>query len=478
MKTRILYPLLVVLLSSAGIAEAHHSFAGQYDINKIMTVDGDVTDVTFRNPHVQLFVDIDVDGKTENWAVALQNVAALRRVGIDRGTFQVGDRVRVVGNPGTNDKKKIYVITIEEDANSYAMFRDGTPARVAAPDAVVAATSTESSMAGALTGSWAFDIDKRLPGAPLHLSFQEPGGGVYVLFDNERIDVGFTDREFVIVLDRENGAGHPVQLQLVGTVEGNRLSGSVEMIKGQTRLQNLDAKTFTAARSNAARWDHNAPADMHPVDLSGIWRRTIGVGPLGRTNPQLNAAGKERYAEFQRGHYDPALRCLSTGPMRKYASPGAVEFLPSVNRLTILYAAGHDTRRVYFDRERHNPDREPDVMGESLAHWDGDVLVIDTRSLLPTVITHNAEPTSPNARIVERYWLEEDGHLTMEATLHDPDYLERPVVRRTQWVRTDNQQQDITYNECDPDSFYRTMFHDEVLQDYFEQQPKPLELDQ
>jgi hypothetical protein len=268
-----------------------------------------------------------------------------------------------------------------------------------------------------------------------------------------------------------------VQLQLVGTVNGRRLSGSVEMIKGQTRLQNLDATTFTADRSSAELWDHSVLADMQPVDITGIWRRTIGVGPLGRTNPQLTGAGSKRYSEFQQGHYDPALRCLSTGPMRKYANPGAVEILPSVNRLTILYAAGNDTRRIYFDRERHNPDRTPDVMGESLAHWDGDVLVIETRSLLPTVVTHNAEPTSPNARIVERYWLEEDGHLTMEATLHDPDYFLRPVVRRTQWVRVDNQQQDITYSECDPDSFYRTMYHDEELQHYFDHQPEPFEND-
>ena len=63
----------------------------------------------------------------------------------------------------------------------------------------------------------------------------------------------------------------------------------------------------------------------------------------------------------------------------------------------------------------------------------------------------------------------------MEATLHDPYYFVRPVVRRTQWVRTDDQQQDITSNECDPDSFYRTMYHDEVLEGYFEHQPEPFE---
>ena len=277
---RILYFPLIALLSLAGLAEAHHSFSGQYSVDQIVSVDGDVTDVTFRNPHVQLFVDIVVDGKTENWAVALQNIGRLRSVGIGRESFQVGDRVRVIGNPGVNDLKKIYVITIEKGADSYSMFRDGSPAREAARDAAVAATSAESSMADSLLGDWTFDVDKRLPGAPFRLSFEKGGGGVQAMLDGERIDVGFTDDAFVIVLDRENAGGLPVQLQLVGTVDGDQMSGSVEMIAGQTRLQNLDATTFTADRSSPDRWDHSVPAEMQPVTIHATISKPAMTEPV------------------------------------------------------------------------------------------------------------------------------------------------------------------------------------------------------
>jgi hypothetical protein len=160
---------------------------------------------------------------------------------------------------------------------------------------------------------------------------------------------------------------------------------------------------------------------------------------------------------------------MSTGIMRRYAEPGLVEIIATANRLTFLYANGSDIRRIWFDREEHSADRPHDIMGESIASWDGSTLVIDTGNLTETVLTHNAEPISEDARIVERYWLNDDGELIMEATLHDPVYYARPVVRRTQWRRADDRE--MIYAPCDPDSFYRGMQVEGVLDDYFMNSP-------
>jgi hypothetical protein len=84
-------------------------------------------------------------------------------------------------------------------------------------------------------------------------------------------------------------------------------------------------------------------------------------------------------------------------------------------------------------------------------------------------LTQNLEPISSKARIVERLWLNAAGDLVMEATLHDPTYYERPVVRRLQWTRSDDQ--DLLFAPCDPDAFYRSLQFDEALDDYFEHQP-------
>ena len=103
--------------------------------------------------------------------------------------------------------------------------------------------------------------------------------------------------------------------------------------------------------------------------------------------------------------------------------------------------------------------------------WDGSTLVIDTRSLSASVLTQNVEPISSNARIVERFWLNDAGDMIMEATLYDPTYYERPLVKRLQWSRTENQE--MLYAPCDPDSFYRGLQFDGVFESYYDNQPEP-----
>lgn len=155
--------------------------------------------------------------------------------------------------------------------------------------------------------------------------------------------------------------------------------------------------------------------------------------------------------------------------MRRQARRGDMEILASTNRLTILYANDNGIRRIWFDLEKHSSDRDHDIMGESIATWDGSTLVVDTRNLSESVLTHNSEPISDEARIIERLWLNDDGDLVMEATLHDSKYYERPVTKRLLWTRSD--ERDMQYAPCDPDSFYRGLHFDGALDSYYGNQP-------
>ena len=40
---------------------AHHSFAATYDATKMVTLNGTVTKVEFRNPHIWVFLDVAGD---------------------------------------------------------------------------------------------------------------------------------------------------------------------------------------------------------------------------------------------------------------------------------------------------------------------------------------------------------------------------------------------------------------------------------
>jgi hypothetical protein len=469
MKSLLFALLLLVLLLP--IAQAHHSFSSEYDADGYITLRGTIVEVRFRNPHVQYFMEVTTDGTTTRWNLAAQNVASLRRSGITADTIAVGDIISAAGFPGRNGAKKLYVEVVTTTAGEEIAFfgRDTQRGSEAVATATVAIDS--SNIAAMLLGDWAFDVDKPLPGAPLHLEFSQTGNDLVAVLDSEELAVAVGEDEFSIILERENLAGFPARLQLTGTLVGDEISGTVRMTAGYTNFDNLNADTFVAKRTSKDAWQAGAEKPIQPVDITGVWTRQIGLGPIGRTNPHLNEAGQRRHQDYKKGLYDPTLRCLPSGPMRKYAQPGDIEIIATTNRLTMLYGNSGSVRRLWFDREAHDPDRPHDTLGESIASWDGATLVIDTRSLTETVLTHNSEPVSAEAQVLERYSLDEAGNLVMEATLHDPKYYARPLVRRMLMVRSDDTE--LIYSPCDPDSFYRALQQDDALEHYFGNQPEP-----
>ena len=63
--------LAILLLGFAVEAWAHHSFVGQYDPAKLVTMTGTVTKVEWTNPHAFFYIDVeDSDNGVTNWAVA------------------------------------------------------------------------------------------------------------------------------------------------------------------------------------------------------------------------------------------------------------------------------------------------------------------------------------------------------------------------------------------------------------------------
>jgi len=87
-----------VLLPAVGFG--HHNVAGRYDPGSVVEVEGEVTEVIWRNPHVQVSMRVaDENGEVQMWDMATTALSNMRRWQMEPGFIAVGDTIRVAGNP-------------------------------------------------------------------------------------------------------------------------------------------------------------------------------------------------------------------------------------------------------------------------------------------------------------------------------------------------------------------------------------------
>ncbi|HLF11003.1 MAG TPA: DUF6152 family protein [Gammaproteobacteria bacterium] len=90
-------------------ASAHHSFFGRFDTAALTEIEGEVTELSWRNPHAYLAIHaVDAAGAAADWEIETSSLTVLKRMGIDEGTIKIGDRIRIAGNPALGEKKEMY----------------------------------------------------------------------------------------------------------------------------------------------------------------------------------------------------------------------------------------------------------------------------------------------------------------------------------------------------------------------------------
>jgi hypothetical protein len=100
-------------------AYAHHSFAATYIEDKSVTIEGELVQVMFRNPHSFVHVTVkDKDGMMVRYAVEWGGAAQLGGQGVTRETLKLGDRLIISGNPGRNPADhRIRMITLRRPSD-------------------------------------------------------------------------------------------------------------------------------------------------------------------------------------------------------------------------------------------------------------------------------------------------------------------------------------------------------------------------
>ena len=92
-------PLIAsILLLLANHASAHHNWSAIYDVESDIEIEGVISSIQWRNPHVR--VSFTVDGGTADevvYTTESNSVASLTRMNVTEDLHAVGTRVRVAG---------------------------------------------------------------------------------------------------------------------------------------------------------------------------------------------------------------------------------------------------------------------------------------------------------------------------------------------------------------------------------------------
>jgi hypothetical protein len=175
--------------------------------------------------------------------------------------------------------------------------------------------------------------------------------------------------------------------------------------------------------------------------LSGIWEpRTFGFmvpeAPLsqaGKTlvdkNAAAMAAGNIMHTAWTSCR--PGAVSTMTMPREK------IVVLQSADEVTILYEMPQMTRRVRLNGT-HPEDLAPSYVGDSVGHWEGNTLVVDSLGFNGYAeLDARGQPTSTALHTVERFTPAADGSgIDIEVTITDPQYYERPFTIKRAWKKS------------------------------------------
>ncbi len=202
-----------------------------------------------------------------------------------------------------------------------------------------------------------------------------------------------------------------------------------------------------AAASAAAKREVPLTAAGHP-DFSGVYDFSGGGGGRGRGGRGGNAAaapagpelkpGAQKYKVIRpaedTGQYSD---CMPLAGPQAFSVPYQFEIVESANHMAILYGYPGTFRVVSMDGSPHPPDPDPTWMGDSIGHWEGDTLVVDTVGFNDKTEINGYQHTDA-LHITERFRRTEYNTLQYEATLEDPNVFVKPwTVSRAFTLRPD-----------------------------------------
>jgi hypothetical protein len=207
--------------------------------------------------------------------------------------------------------------------------------------------------------------------------------------------------------------------------------------------------------------------------VEGQRRASIVIAPPDGRVPQLTAAARTRFARNVRptsdqsareddpgleppGSYDdPERRPLGERCLMGFGSTSGPPVLPNYfynnlhqvvqtpDSVLILTEMVHDARVVRINGE-HAPKSIRKWMGDSVGHWEGDTLVVDTTNFTDKT---RYRGSTQDLHIVERFRRVDAKTLLYRFTVEDPNTWDKPWTGEYTWPATDEKMYEYACQE-------------------------------
>ncbi len=357
--------ILATLYTISTPVLAHHS-AVAFDRNETTTVSGAVTKFVWRNPHLSISINVEKDGVTELWRIEGGSTADMVNNGFARDSIAAGDVITVMINPLRSGKPGglLQGMTLA-DGSAFGMEYEDAPAAEAPVQEIPSLTAYVPPPAG---DTW----------------------------------------------QKREARTRPAQLPIV--------PNSPNAVLGV-----LDAENLAKRRPDA------------PFDITGTWafrgerseQANYGTYEF-KPHPEFTAKGKETYDEYlsyaTRGerYAEPTAFCYPAGLPRVMTRYGSLMMLQYPTAIFMVSRLNNEYRVIFLDERERQADnlRDPNWNGESIGHWDGDTLVVETEGF--TDENHLIQQgifTGDQLKITERISIINDGNtMKMDFIMTDPEH--------------------------------------------------------
>jgi hypothetical protein len=210
----------------------------------------------------------------------------------------------------------------------------------------------------------------------------------------------------------------------------------------------------------------NAPARTKEVprmpdgkpNLSGIYNGGNGHAVFAPMPAIQLQPGAERFRVVPGPNsLGPWADCLPAAVPAVFGVTFEWEIVQGVDRLVILYDFPPSSNRVIpTDGRPHPVDPDPTWTGDSVGHWEGDTLVVDTVSFNDKTVLFNHRHTE-SLHVVERFSRPTPDAIQYQATVEDPNVFRVPhIITATFPLRADLEKIDefVCENKHDYSQFF------------------------